>query len=157
MVSTCVHLGAILPQDNAIAMISVCRDEFTREIVESLDEFWGQSFSMGSIAGMVNMGKTGMGAGMAHAPICPDGVERYVFVSAPHIAISEKGEIGKCYRPGRKQINVACGALLAMLGELQDGKLQVEQCWLLGIAPGPLIRRRLVILAHVFIHPPCPP
>ena len=121
--TTALLNAAGLNRDNAIPMIALCRDEFTRDLAENVDELWGQSFSMGSIAGMVNIGTTGMGAGMAHAPVCPDGVERYVFISAPHIAIGDRGEVGKCYRPGRAGTNAACGALLAMLAELQSGKM----------------------------------
>ena len=113
-------------KDNSIGLLSVCRDEVTRTLVEDFEELWGPSFSSGSLAGMAFLGKTGMGAGMAHAPQCEDGVERYIFLSAPHIAISVEGEVGKLYRAGRENISSACGALIAMQSELQNGRVGVQ-------------------------------
>ena len=112
-------------KENSIPLISVCRDEITRTLVEDFEELWGLSFSSGSLAGMAFLGKTGMGAGMAHAPQTDDGVERYIFVCAPHVAISETGEVGKCVRVGRENIGSACGALIAMQSELAGGKIGV--------------------------------
>eukprot|EP00667_Euglena_gracilis_P008002 EG_transcript_8091 len=111
---------------NAIPMISVCRDELTRSLVDDIEELWGPSFSTGSIAGMVFCGKTGMMAGMAHAPQNENGMEHYIFVSSPHIAISEDGEVGTCFRVGRSAPSHACGSLCAMLGELKRGSLNVQ-------------------------------
>mmetsp|Transcript_25667 Transcript_25667/g.46339 ORF Transcript_25667/g.46339 Transcript_25667/m.46339 type:complete len:696 (-) Transcript_25667:636-2723(-) len=113
-------------KDNSIGLLSVCRDEITRTLVEDFEELWGPSFSSGSLAGMAFLGKTGMGAGMAHAPVCTDGHERYIFLTAPHIAISADGEVGKCFRVGRANSSSACGALIAMQSELQNGSLSVQ-------------------------------
>jgi hypothetical protein len=55
---------------------------------------WGlASFNIGSLAGMVFCGRTGFKAAMAHAPMGPDGKERYVFWVAPHIAFSGDNEV----------------------------------------------------------------
>ena len=112
-------------KQNSIGLISVCRDELTRTLVEDFEDLWGPSFSSGSLAGMAFLGKTGMGAGMAHAPQDENGVERYIFICGPHISISETGEVGKVYRPGRENISCACGALIAMQSELQNQTLSV--------------------------------
>jgi hypothetical protein len=62
---------------------------------------------------------------MAHAPVV-DGKERYVFWVGPHIAISGKNEMGKVWRPGREKQSTACGALLAVLGEITSGCVNVQ-------------------------------
>ena len=50
---------------------------------------------------------------------------RYVFWVAPHIALPMSGEEGTIYREGRKETSHACGALLALLGEIKSGKLNL--------------------------------
>jgi hypothetical protein len=70
-------------------------------------------------------GRTGFKAAMAHAPVV-DGKERYVFWVAPHIAFSGNNEVGKVWRPGRAKASTACGALLAVLREIQDGRVNVQ-------------------------------
>eukprot|EP00669_Euglena_mutabilis_P007855 TRINITY_DN3047_c0_g1_i1.p1 TRINITY_DN3047_c0_g1~~TRINITY_DN3047_c0_g1_i1.p1 ORF type:complete len:427 (+),score=133.65 TRINITY_DN3047_c0_g1_i1:23-1282(+) len=110
---------------NAIPLISVCRDELTRSLTDDFEELWGPVFSTGSIAGMVFCGITGFSAGMHHTPDNTDGINRYIFVSAPHIAISSQGEVGKCNRAGCATESTACGALCALLGELKSGTLKV--------------------------------
>ena len=112
-------------RDNSIVLISTCRDEISRPFADDCKELWGETFFIGSLAGMVFCGKTGMMAGMTHAPVCPDGLERYVFLSAPHIAISEEGAIGACKREGRPGLSGACGALQAFQGELSAGTVNV--------------------------------
>ena len=112
----------------AINLVSTCRDEICRPFTEKLDSLWGQSFSIASLGGFVFCGKTGFGAGMAHSPICPDGKERYVFWIGPHIAVGPEdsyGEVGKIWRPGREAISSACGALIALNGQIESGKLDV--------------------------------
>ena len=51
-------------RDNAIQLISLCRDEITRDLVEELDSLWGQSFNISSLAGLVFCGCTSFGAAM---------------------------------------------------------------------------------------------
>jgi hypothetical protein len=105
---------------DAIPMISVCRDEITRPLVDAVEALWGNSFSLGSIAAMIFTGTTGLGAGMHHAPDI-DEVERFLFIVAPHIAISDAGVVGKVWRPGVPNISSACGSLQGFLTEMQSG------------------------------------
>ena len=103
----------------------MCRDEITRPFVDAADQLWGNSFSIASLAGMVMCGKTGFAAGLSHAPtegLGKDGLEKYVFIVGPHIAISSDGEIGKVMRVGRPNISTACGAVLAFQAELTGGE-----------------------------------
>ena len=62
---------------------------------------------------------------MAHAPVV-DGKERYVFWVAPHTALSGDNVHGKVWRPGRAKASTACGALLAVLSQIKDGRINVQ-------------------------------
>ena len=111
-----------------MGMAAICRDEIADGCMERIINYWGKTFNCQSLAGFVTIGKTGLGAATAHAPIDKnDGKRRFVFVAMPHIAISRKGEVGKCKREGIEQISNACGALDAIVGELRDGKISKIQ------------------------------
>lgn len=108
--------------DNTIACVGLCRDEITRSLLDIVQATWGEAFNFSSLGGMIFLGKTGFGAAHNHAPIV-DGRERYLYITMPHIAISESGEIGACIRPGRAKPSGACGALMAFEQELNSGAL----------------------------------
>mmetsp|Transcript_5948 Transcript_5948/g.11369 ORF Transcript_5948/g.11369 Transcript_5948/m.11369 type:complete len:559 (+) Transcript_5948:814-2490(+) len=116
-------------RSNSLALVSMCRDELTRPFVEATDTLWGMSFSIASLAGMVFCGQTGFMAGLSHAPtldLGEDGLEKYVFIVGPHIAISSEGEVGAVERPGRPGLSGACGAIIAFNNELAGGSLAME-------------------------------
>ena len=109
----------------SINLVSTCRDEICKPFTDYLDAKCAvPSFNISSLAGTVSCGRTGFKAAMAHSPIA-DGKERYVFWVAPHMALSEDNEEGKCFRVGRPSASSACGALLAVLGELKKGRVNV--------------------------------
>ena len=73
-------------------------------------------------------GSTGFAAGLSHAPTLykgASGLERYLFIVGPHIAISADGEIGKVERVGRDGLSGACGAMIAFAGEIAGGTPRV--------------------------------
>lgn len=109
---------------NSIACISLCRDERTYPFILKIYETWGESFNFSSLAGMLFLGKTGLNAAYRHAPQ-EGGRERYVHFAMPHIALSDRGEVGLIQRPGQAQISGACGALLTFQAELSDGSLNL--------------------------------
>jgi len=111
--------------DSAINLVSTCRDEICRPFTEKLDGKWGEHFSISSLGGMVFCGTTGFGAGMAHSPQV-GGKERYAFWAGPHIAFGTAGEVGQIYRAGRAGISNACGALIALNGQIASGKLDTQ-------------------------------
>ncbi|MFK7900947.1 MAG: hypothetical protein AB8B61_09340 [Cyclobacteriaceae bacterium] len=111
--------------DNTFACVSACRDEITMPLLEETDKVWGEVFNFSSLAGSLTLGKTGFAAASSHAPII-DGLERYAFIAMPHIAISAKGEVGIVYRDGRSAPSHACGALDAIVSEINGGKLQLQ-------------------------------
>lgn len=108
--------------DNAIACVSVCRDEITQPLIALIREKWGEAFNLSSLAGMFFAGKTGLMAAMHHSPIVDD-KERYVFYVMPHIAIDSEGRMGICKRVGREGDSIACGALNAFQKELKSQEL----------------------------------
>eukprot|EP00274_Cyanoptyche_gloeocystis_P002491 CAMPEP_0196653518 /NCGR_PEP_ID=MMETSP1086-20130531/3161_1 /TAXON_ID=77921 /ORGANISM="Cyanoptyche gloeocystis , Strain SAG4.97" /LENGTH=353 /DNA_ID=CAMNT_0041984769 /DNA_START=306 /DNA_END=1367 /DNA_ORIENTATION=+ len=111
---------------NTIPCVSLCRDEICRDFAIAIQKKWcapgsaAGAFNMSSLAGMLFLGKTGLGAAHAHAPK-QDGYERYVYFAMPHIAIDEHGHVGHCMRDGRQEVSHACGALLGFQSELQSG------------------------------------
>lgn len=111
--------------DNTFACVSVCRDEITKPMLDITDEVWGEVFNFSSLAGSLTLGKTGFAAAASHAPVI-DGLERYVFIAMPHIAISKDGDIGIVFREGRTAASHACGALEAIVHEIEGGKLHLQ-------------------------------
>ncbi len=111
--------------ENAIACVSVCRDEITRSLVDNIQKVWGEAFNFSSLGGMLFLGKTGFSAAHHHAPV-HDGREHYVYFAMPHIAIDEYGQVGVCNRAGRSKPSGACGALIAFREEMLSGTLDME-------------------------------
>ncbi len=110
---------------NTIACVSVCRDELTRPFRDDIQKVWGHAFNFSSLAGMLFLGKTGFLAAQHHAPN-EDGRERYLYFAFPHIGIDARGEIGLCYRSGRKERSHACGALVGFQRELTSASIRLD-------------------------------
>ena len=108
--------------DNTMPCVASCRDEISQSWAARVTEVWGAPFCLTGLGGWILAGKTGFGAALAHAPD-PDGRERYLFLAGPHIAFGAEGEPGVCRREGRSGPSSACGALAAILGEVQAGTL----------------------------------
>lgn len=107
---------------NTIAMINVCRDEVTNGFKQMLDGIFGNSFTTIGLGGVLTCGKTGIGAGLSHSPVCSStGKERYVFFSYPHVGIhpTKADALGFVTRKGREEYGTACGALIKCLNELK--------------------------------------
>ena len=111
--------------ENTMGMAALCRDEITDPLLNEVIKYWGKTFNCCSLAGFVLMGKTGLAAATNHVPIF-DGLRRFTFFAMPHIAISRAGEIGKVYREGIHKASHACGALEAIVKELESGRLNLK-------------------------------
>ncbi len=122
-------LAALTPHgftaDNAIACVSVCRDELCTPLQLEVRDTWGEAFNMSSLAGVPMCGTTAFGAAHAHSPTDRD-KERYVYFSMAHIGIGPGGEPGECVRTGRVGTSQACGALAALLSEMQSGQVMLD-------------------------------
>ncbi|CAI5537342.1 unnamed protein product [Closterium sp. Naga37s-1] len=118
-------------RDNCIALVNTCRDEVCRPIVNLIDREFGMSFNIAGLGGLVNCGKTGFKAAMSHSPEFPcdksgKPKERYIFFGFPHVSIGETGEVGSLLRRGRGKPSNACGALIAIRGDICAGGPIVE-------------------------------
>ncbi|CAI5519417.1 unnamed protein product [Closterium sp. Naga37s-1] len=113
-------------KDNGIALVNTCRDEVCRPVVSIIDREFGLSFNISGLGGLVNCGKVGFGAAMSHSPEFPCDVdgnlkERYIFFAFPHVSIGESGEVGSLLRRGRGKASSACGALIAINNDINNG------------------------------------
>ncbi len=123
------HTGTILSdygfdEDNTMGMVAICRDEIAEILMEEVIKYWGEAFNCCSLGGFLTIGKTGLKAATEHTPFY-EGRRRFVLYAMPHIAISDDGEIGEVYRHGIQKVSHACGALSAIVEELQSGHLQL--------------------------------
>ena len=94
--STLATLG--FTGENTLPIIAVCRDEICASFVSTAEKHWGNSFTLGGLAGLPFAGKTGMGAASHHAPDIHDR-ERFVIYAMAHIGFGPDGEVGGCVRP----------------------------------------------------------
>ena len=106
-------------------MVAVCRDELVFDVESGVTDRWGPAFDLGSLAGMLFLGRTGVQAALHHAP-SSDGRHRYVVIALPHIAIDADGSVGVVRRPGQHAPSSACGALLAFQQELAAGQVKAD-------------------------------
>jgi hypothetical protein len=105
---------------NCLAVVDVCRDELMSPVEEAIEGCWGRAFQVGSLAGIVLTGRTGMQAALSHVP-GEDGRHRFVAFCLPHIGIDEDGTIGHVQRRGMHRASAACGALVAVSDRWQEG------------------------------------
>jgi hypothetical protein len=112
-------------KDNCIACVGVCRDELCGSLVTEVEQEFGSVFRFVGLAGFIFCGKTGFGAAHAHSPI-EGGRQRYLYIVAPHVGISEEGEMGVCDREGLDSKSAACGALAALHAEVFSGSVNTE-------------------------------
>ncbi len=115
--STLATLG--FNSENTLPVISVCRDEICSSFINAIETRWGKSFSLGGLAGLPFGGKMEMSVAHDHAPDIHDR-KRLVIYGMVHIGFGPQGEVGGCVRPGMKELNRACGALIAYSGYTKE-------------------------------------
>jgi len=123
---------------NTLSCVSLCRDELCAPLADLIDQAWRNpflhipgsrvlnmhSFVLSSLAGMLFLGTTGMGAAVSHAPL--DGnKQRFVFYAMPHIGIDHNGILGEVDRPGIAKSH-ACGALFHLLDDILKETLDFD-------------------------------
>ena len=111
-------------KENTLAAVALCRDEIARSLFVDVEDRWGPSFSLASLAGMITAGRTGISAALSHAPT-QDGRKHIVVYAMPHIAIDRYGTIGQVQRPGLSEPSSACGALTQFRNGLLAGHHQI--------------------------------
>ena len=103
--------------ENTLFANSTCPDEINR-FVTSFEQYWGENFPLGGLAGLPFTGVTGFGAYSHHVP---DGGNLFILY-ASHIGINDKGELGKFLRCGMTHETTSCGSAIAAYFALQSGK-----------------------------------
>lgn len=110
---------------NTLPLVGVCRDELMFPIEQAVNDAWGLSFDMSSLGGMIFLGRSGLAAAAHHSP-GHDGRHRYLCVVLPHIGLDHEMGVGYVRRDGQAEPSSACGALIALLGELRAGIRNLE-------------------------------
>ncbi|MHC4392473.1 MAG: hypothetical protein ACYS22_14330 [Planctomycetota bacterium] len=113
-----VLTGRGLTPEGTLFATCVCRDELNQGPLNAFADHWGECFSLGGLGGYPGAGVTGVGACAAHIP--DDG--HLLIVYGPHLGVNEKGQIGRVRRPSMSEDTSACGALLSLLGKLQENE-----------------------------------
>ncbi|HET7899953.1 MAG TPA: hypothetical protein VFL59_02120 [Candidatus Nanopelagicales bacterium] len=120
-----------------------CRDELCFPFGDRLQRTWGSAFHVGSLGGLLFLGRTGLSAAHAHAPR-GHRRRRYLVVALTHVGIGTDGTLGRVARPHQEQESSACGALVALQQEIVSGAELAE------LDPDDLeqglLRRRLAFL-----------
>jgi len=134
-----VH-GYGFTSNNTLPCVCLCRDEICSTLSDAINTQWeskitdlsdhdsiyhSRSFVFSSLAGMLNLGKTGLKAALGHSPVDYTGRRRYAFFVFPHVGISSTGVIGQVERVGIKDTDAACGALSLFRDDVISGKLNV--------------------------------
>lgn len=96
-------------KDNTLFGMSVCSDEVNfhdSEIIDLLKQRWGETFSLGGLAGLPFAGKAGLSAYAHHVP--DEG--KLFILFAPHVGVGIDGKVGALERDGIAETSSACGA-----------------------------------------------
>ncbi len=118
-------LGAGFDADTALLAVGVCRDEVCFPFVAQLEAVWGPAFQLGSLGGLLTIGRTGIAAVASHAPREPGQPVRYVLVAAAHIGVDASGTFGYLRREHQEVSSRTCGALMAFRDELLTSRLRL--------------------------------
>ncbi len=118
-------LGAGFTADTALLAVGVCRDEVCFPFVAQLEAVWGPAFQLGSLGGLLTIGRTGIAAVASHAPLEPGEPVRYVLMAAAHIGVDQAGTFGYLRREHQEGSSRTCGALMAFRDELLTSRLRL--------------------------------
>lgn len=104
-------------RDDTIAAVSTCRDELCRGFDSLVEDYWGQQFALGGLAGMVSAGRSGIVDLSRHKPSLED-AGHFVLYGMAHIGLAN-GAPGSCQRRGRIEDCGACGDLCRLQRDLR--------------------------------------
>jgi hypothetical protein len=97
-----------------------CRDELCFPFGDLLQRTWGSAFHLGSLGGLLFLGRTGLAAAATHAPRGHHR-RRYLVVALTHVGLAADGALGRVRRPHQDDESTACGALVALQQEIAAG------------------------------------
>lgn len=98
-----------------------CRDELCFPFGDLLQRTWGSAFHIGSLGGLLFLGRTGMAAAAQHAPRGHRRRRYLVLVALTHVGFGADGTPGRVGRPHQDEESSACGALVALRDEIAQG------------------------------------
>ena len=90
-----------------------CCDEINEPELQRLEQYWGERFKFGGLAGYCHGGRTGLGAVTHHVPE-EHGQRNLLLLGGPHIGWHD-GKWGEVPRVGQAKITTSCGALMAIV------------------------------------------
>lgn len=90
-----------------------CCDEINELEYRLMENYWGERFKFGGLAGYCHGGKTGLMAVAHHIPEA-DGQKNLLLLAGPHIGF-HRGQWGKVPRKGQTGITASCGSLATVL------------------------------------------
>jgi len=106
-------------KENTLFGMSVCSDEvnfFEKELIDLMKRRWGESFSLGGLAGVPFAGKAGLSAYAHHVP--DEG--KLFILFAPHVGVGLNGKVGALERDGIAETSSACGAAVGAYKTLKN-------------------------------------
>ena len=90
-----------------------CCDEINEPELQRLEQYWGERFKFGGLAGYCHGGRTSLGAVTHHVPK-ENGQRNLLLVGGPHIGWHD-GTWGEVPRVGQGEITTSCSALMAIV------------------------------------------
>lgn len=108
-----------MPCGRLLLADSICADDVNSVEYPPAAAAMVGPFKLGGLNGFPHAGLTGMGAFAGHVP--DDG--GIVIYHAPHIGVSEAGEVGMIRRPSQSRATGCCGAARAALARLESGAI----------------------------------
>jgi hypothetical protein len=108
-----------MPGGRLLLADSVCADDVNSVEYPAAAAAMVGPFKLGGLNGFPHAGLTGMGAFASHVP---DGGGIIIY-HAPHIGVSESGDLGVIRRPGQSRATGCCGAARAAVAKLESGAI----------------------------------
>ena len=90
-----------------------CSDEINEPEYLLMQNYWGERFKFGGLAGYCHGGKTGLLALSHHVPEI-DGKKNLLIVAGPHIGYHDN-QWGTCLRPGQNEASASCGSITSII------------------------------------------
>ncbi len=90
-----------------------CSDEINEYEYLMMEQYWGERFKFGGLAGYCHAGKTGLEAVSHHVPEIA-GKKNLLFLTGAHIGFQD-GQWGKLTRQGQPEATSSCGSLATVL------------------------------------------
>ena len=122
--SAALHRVGFLTENTLVA-VSRCRDEITSSLTRLIENDWGPTFELASLAGLFSAGPFGLQAALTHIPEL-GGRAHFVLFAMTHVGIDDDGAIGLLRRDRRSDQLPTCGSWSGFADALGKGRLRRE-------------------------------